>query len=397
MSYRACIFMLSALSVVSPLVGQAQIQLVDNNTQAPSKPNPNIKEELVQGLVTIGVPMSDILAMKETGKPSRAVVDAMTAFANNSNSAVYDGLSPAQKGALTLFCFVLHADKKLSKEALDTLMRDEKVAMGMSLSEVDQVQTLTSQILANPNYQLTQEDQEFIQSIIPYMGQNPYAFADTVGPLIGNLLYNDNEGYTTPNPQLEQELIEVAQVLTGLSSDQVTNITNITDTYNTNQSFTPTPENVTDINEVMAVSTLPYGLYALYPFLGVTGVAAIDDMVATEPDYWNQAEADHWDNANARENYYHNTVQPNQEQRQSDVSQHQSDVDTRQSEAGNTSAQRESTVSGRESNVSSAEADRSQSWGSWGRGSSLNWDNVRGSEGRGEYGRGRTGGGGHSR
>ena len=381
------------------------------NSQAISPAQTLVREQLAEALTALGVPLSDLMAFKQSGKPPSAIVNAMTTFANNANSAAYSGLTQSQKNALTLFAFVLHKDGKLSSDSLQNLMRDEKIRLGMSLQEVGQLQTLASTLSGDTKHQLTPEELAIIQSVMPKISQDPFAFADVLGLTIGAMLYNSDNGYITPDPILEGELIAAAQEITGLTDGQIDNITNITNNYQTNSSFTPTDENVTDMNQALAVSVLPYGSCLLYPLLGVESVEQVNAITGVYGAAF--AGAAYWDDAWAHGGYYNNynnaasqrqnTVNQREDnvnsaqgqhqgdvnQRQSDASnaqgQHQGNIDQRQGDASSASGQRESTVSGREGNVSGAESARSG-------GSSLNRDN--GGRG-GSWGGGGHGGGGH--
>jgi hypothetical protein len=333
-----------------------------------SNPSPTINapsQDLLDALGVIGASTSDILEFKQTGKPTYGIVQAVIAYDNNSSNSVYQNLSQAQDDALVLFSFVLHNDKKISDQSLKTLMRDEKLRMGMNSTEIDRLEELSNALISDSSYILSSDELTKIQNLVPIINDDPFAFADVIGPLIGAVIYTTEHGPVTPDPSIEQGLAEAAQTLTGLSDEQVNNIVNITNNYMETNTFTPSQEDVNDMNQAIAVAALPLGAFALYPLLGYTTVTEVDAITRGYDYYFNEAEAAYWNNAAVREGYYNDATaaaQNRQNYRQSAANNaaqtRENTVDQRQSDVNNAAQNRQSTVDQRQSDANSAAQNR---------------------------------------
>ena len=97
-----------------------------------------IPEDLLEILTKIGVPPEDLLSWRQSGILTRSILEMMTGFAKQSNGSRYAELSLEEKRVLTRFCLQLYEQRELSQNAFTILMRDEKIAIGMSLAEIEQ-------------------------------------------------------------------------------------------------------------------------------------------------------------------------------------------------------------------------------------------------------------------
>ena len=150
-----------------------------------------IPEDLLEILTKIGVPPEDLLSWRQSGILTRSILEMMTGFAKQSNGSRYAELSLEEKRVLTRFCLQLYEQRELSQNAFTILMRDEKIAIGMSLAEIEQLHVLVQQMQGNPNYTLTDDDLAMLHGLLPYIQENPEAFGDLLSPLLACLSANE--------------------------------------------------------------------------------------------------------------------------------------------------------------------------------------------------------------
>jgi ribosomal protein S30 len=168
---------------------------------------------------------------------------------------------------------------------MKSLMVAEKMRTQMPKAQIKELSALVERIKANPNYELTYEDVMIVDSTAPFINDDPYAFSDVLGTLIGPVLQAPSESIGI-SPSTEQILINAAKTITGLTQEQMDNLQNIGETYQNSQQFSSTPTNVSDVNQVIETSYYPDSANLLLPFLGAGTLIAMSQIHYGYPTYF---------------------------------------------------------------------------------------------------------------
>ena len=288
-----------ALTTVSLSAAPPSIRLVSEQVALPMQNN----QTLLDALAALGTPVDSIAQFHASGETSPALIAAFSRYASNSNEPTYNNLSFSESNSLILFGYMLASEEKISPSAMETLMADEKMRLQMPLSQIKELEDLSQMVQNDENFSLSDEQIAFVQSILPYINKNPFAFADVLGPLISAFLIDeDNEDNEDVDLEIHTALTRASQTVINLSNNQIQTSNHITNEYNNNQQFNSTTENVEAVNAVMPFAFLPFGLYALYPVIGSHDVYAVGNVTRVHARSFNPAYA----------NRYHGQVQRNQ-------------------------------------------------------------------------------------
>lgn len=364
-------------------------------------------QDLVSALGVIGASSEDIATLQSSGKPATGLVKAVTAYDNNSGGPAYQNITQEQDDALVSFSYTLYNQKLISSDSIQKLMQDEKLRAGMNQDQIDRLASLTKKMQADPKFALTEADMGQVDKLASLMSQYPFAFADTLGPLTGALIYNSQQGNITVSQETESHLITAAQGLAGLSDKQVDNLGTISNTYNTNNTFETSETNVDDMNQALATAQYPSGEAILYPLVGVSSAVAVGAIAAAYNPYFYGAEYWHGDEVNNAWNDRQDNINQaqdnagdreqnrsgNQSNRQGNRDENQtSRQGPRQSDASSAQGASQGRQQARQSGASSAQgASQSRQQA---RGSSLNRDNSASRGGNWSGGSGSRGSGG---
>lgn len=284
MKYPKILYILCSITTVSFTMGYTASPPTHKINAPLGQANTKPSQTLLDALAVIGGSTEDIDAFRTTGIPSNALIKSFINYAQNSNKSIFNNLTQDQNNALVLFGFRLGSNQKIPEGVMDDLMVAEKMRVGMSSSDIKTLQTLISSIQNDSTYELTEANTSFIQTLIPYINNNPFAFADAIGPLISALVIEENVDNPNVSEELETCLTDAAQSLTTLTDDQINNITNITQNYNSTENFEASDDNVSDLNVALAAAALPLGLFALYPLIGSDDVYAVNNITRNYPD-----------------------------------------------------------------------------------------------------------------
>ncbi len=282
MRLNKAIYITCAITSISSLLAYTSPpQLLTVNTTNAQTPSLIPTKSLLDALSIIGVPLSDIESLQSTGEANSNIVSLFTEYANNSDKTIYNTLSQEQANALILFGFKLKNQNKITSKPLNTLMVAEKKRLGLSSANVKTLTTLSLALEDNPSYGLTADDVSFVREMLPFIEENPFAFADVLGLLIRAFIVQEDSDTPidpTVDDDIEIALTNAAQTLTDLDDDQIVNITNIANTYQTTEEFDNSESNVADLSAAMAIAAIPFGVYALYPLIGSENVYAVDNI-----------------------------------------------------------------------------------------------------------------------
>lgn len=234
-------------------------------------------QALSDALYQIGGSSNDIGQLNISGIPSSDLVKVFAKYANDSDNSKFTPLSQAERNALVFFGFKLQNKGAISDSAMSSLMVAEKMRTGMPKAHIKELMSLVERIQANPNYDLTFNDVNLVDSTAPFINIDPYAFSDVLGTLIGPILHATPENIGISSAT-EDTLINAARTITGLTQEQMDNLQNISDTYQDTQQFTSTTDNVTDINQVVETSYYPDSANLLLPFLGADALIAMSQI-----------------------------------------------------------------------------------------------------------------------
>ncbi len=281
---------------------------------ASSQPVPLIPSQtLWNALNIIGVPGTDMDTLKTTGQATPTTLSLFTKYAENSGNSAYDQLSQDESNALILFGFKLKNQNQITDNVLNDLMVAEKKELGMSTANIKTLRSLALSLEDSPSYALTLSDVTFVRQIIPFIQENPFAFADVLGLLIrAFLVQEDSDSPIDPSidDEIESALTDAAQTLSGLTDDQIVNITNITQNYETTEQFNDSDSNVEDLSAAMAVAAVPFGLFALYPLIGSEAVYGVGDITRNYEGSFNRGYVDRYNGEidRNRDNFPRNDV-----------------------------------------------------------------------------------------
>lgn len=282
MKLNKAIYITCAITSISSLLAYTTPpQTLKVNAASAESPSLIPTKALLDALSIIGVPLSDIESLQSTGEANSNVVSLFTEYANNSNKTIYNTLSQEEGNALILFGFKLKNENKITSKPMSTLMAAEKKRLGLSTANIKTLTALSLALEESSSYQLTPSDVSFVRQMLPFIEENPFAFADVLGLLIRAFIVQEDSDTAidpTVDDDIEIALTNAAQTLTNLDDDQITNITNITNTYQTTEEFDNSEANVADLSAAMAVAAIPFGVYALYPLIGSENVYTVDNI-----------------------------------------------------------------------------------------------------------------------
>lgn len=283
----------------------------DNGT--PGMSQSQNTQTLSGALYKIGGTDSDIGQLGITGSPPSSLVKSFANYANDSDNSKFSSLSDSERDSLVFFGFKLQSKGDLSDSAMKSLMVAEKMRTGMPKAHIQELMSLVEKIKANPNYELTFNDVNLINSAAPFINNDPYAFSDILGTLMGPILNATPENLPITT-ETEEILINAARTVTGLSQEQMDNLQNIGDNYESSKEFDSSDDNVTDVTQVIETSYYPDSANLLLPFLGAGTLIAMSGIYDTYPNnFYGEGYNEYNRNVTRNptvENYYKGGVAP---------------------------------------------------------------------------------------